>query len=133
VIRTVRIAIAGCGNVAEKYVPHLRQSEACELVAVCDPLADRVHSFAQTYGIERIFQDVDQMLDTLDFELLVNLTPIQQHAPINRKALEAGRNVWCEKPIATDLRDAQSLLALAWQRGVGLWAAPDNPIAPAFQ
>lgn len=132
-MRTVRVAIVGCGNVAEKYVPHLRQSEACELVAVCDPLVDRVQSFAQAYGIERTFQDVDQMLDTLDFELLVNLTPMPLHAPINRKALEAGRNVWCEKPIATDLTEAQSLLALARQRGVGLWSAPANPIAPAFQ
>jgi hypothetical protein len=43
----------------------------------------------------------------------VNLTPIQQHASINRLALEAGRNVWCEKPIATDLREAQELLSLA--------------------
>src|SRR5260370_39324277 len=131
--RTVRVAIVGCGNVAEKYVPHLQQSATVELVAVCDPLVDRAHSFAQAYGIKRTFQDVDQMLSTLDFELFVNLTPMPLHAPLNRKALEAGRNVWCEKPIATDLAEAQSLLALARQRGVGLWRAPANPIAPAFQ
>ncbi len=132
-MRTVRVAIVGCGNVAEKYVPHLQQSATVELVAVCDPLVDRAHSFAQAYGIKRTFQDVDQMLSTLDFELFVNLTPMPLHAPLNRKALEAGRNVWCEKPIATDLAEAQSLLALARQRGVGLWSAPANPIAPAFQ
>ena len=132
-MRTVRVAIVGCGNVAEKYVPHLQQSDAVELIAVCDPLVDRAHSFAQAYSIEHTFQDVDQMLWTLDFELFVNLTPMPLHASINRKALEAGRNVWCEKPIATDLAEAQSLLALARQRGVGLWSAPANPIAPAFQ
>jgi predicted dehydrogenase len=132
-MRKVRVAVVGCGNVAEKYVPHLQQSAAVDLVAVSDPLVDRARSFARAYTIEHSFHDVDHMLCTLDFELLVNLTPIQQHAPINRLALEAGRNVWCEKPIATDLAEAQALLALAQQRGVGLWGSPANPIAPAFQ
>src|SRR2546430_13706808 len=112
-MRKIRVVVVGCGNVAEKYIPHLQQSAAVELVAVCDPLKDRVQSFAQAYEIEHTFQDVDRMLSTLDFELLVNLTPIQLHAPINHKALQAGRNVWCEKPIATDLSEAQSLLSLA--------------------
>lgn len=132
-MQTVRVGIVGCGNVAEKYVTHLRQSAAVELVAICDPLVDRARSFAQAYSIEHTFHDLDQMLSTLDFELLVNLTPMPLHAPINRKALEAGRNVWSEKPLAQDLRDAQELLALARQRGVGFWGAPANPIAPAFQ
>lgn len=132
-MRKVRVAVIGCGNVAEKYVPHLQQSAAVELIAVCDPLVDRAGSFAQAFGIEHTFQDVDQMLRTLEFELVVNLTPMPLHAPINRKALEAGSNVWCEKPLAEELTEAQALLTLAQQHGVGLWGAPANPIAPAFQ
>jgi len=132
-MRKIRVVVVGCGNVAEKYTPHLQQSAAVELIAVCDPLRGRARSFAQAYGIEHTFRDVDQMLGSLDFELLVNLTPMQQHAPINRKALQAGRNVWCEKPIATDLSEAQSLLSLAQRHGVGIWSAPANPISPNFQ
>jgi predicted dehydrogenase len=132
-MRKVRVGVVGLGNVAEKYVPHLQQSAAVELIAVCDPLVDRARSFAQAYGIEHTFHNVDQMLKQLDFEWLVNLTPMPLHAPINRKALEAGRNVWCEKPLAEDLTEAQALLALARQQGVGFWGAPANPIAPAFQ
>src|SRR5258707_5643140 len=132
-MRKVRVAVVGCGNVAEKYVPHLQRSTAVDLVAVCDPLVDRARSFAQAFTIEHTFQDIDQMLSTLDFELLANLTPMPLHAPINRLALEAGRNVWCEKPIATDLAEAQALLSLAQQHSVGLWSAPANPISPPFQ
>jgi predicted dehydrogenase len=132
-MRTVRVAVVGCGNVAEKYVPHLQRSTTVDLVAVCDPLVDRARSFARAYTIEHTFQDVDHMLSTLDFELLANLTPMLLHAPINRKALEAGKNVWCEKPIATDLAEAQALLSLAQRHNVGLWSAPANPISPAFQ
>lgn len=132
-MRKIRAVVVGCGNVAEKYIPHLQQSTVVELVAVCDPLRDHIRSFAQSYGIEHTFQDVDQMLSKLDFELLVNLTPMQQHAPINRKALQARRNVWCEKPIATNLREAQLLLSLAQRHGVGIWSAPANTISPNFQ
>jgi predicted dehydrogenase len=133
VLRKVRVGVVGCGSVAEKYVPHLQQSAAVELVAVCDPLMDRARGFAHAFGIEHTFPAVDQMLSMLDFELLVNLTPMPLHAPINRQALEAGKHVWSEKPLAQDLAEAQALLVLARQQGVGLWSAPANPIAPAFQ
>lgn len=132
-MRKVRVAVVGCGNVSEKYLPHLQQSSAVELVAVCDPLVERAQRHAQAYSIEHVFHDIDQMLDELDFELLVNLTPMSLHAPFNRKALEAGRHVWCEKPIAANLKEARALLALARQQGVGLWGAPSSPISPAFQ
>src|SRR5260221_329652 len=131
-MRKVRVAVVGCGNVAEKYVPHLQRSTAVDLVAVCDPLVDRARSFAQAYTIEHTFQDIDQMLSTLDFELLANLTPMPLHAPINRLALEAGRNVWCEKPIATDLAEAQALLSLAQQHSVGCGAEPAIPFLLPF-
>lgn len=132
-MRKVRVAIAGCGKAAEHYVSHLQQSDTAELVAVSDPVADRADHFVRTYAIEHAFQDADEMLSALDFELLVNLTPMLLHASVNRKALEAGRNVWCEKPMATDLTEAQALLSLAQRRGVGLWSAPAHPISPSFQ
>lgn len=132
-MRKVRVAVAGCGKVSEKYISHLQQSSVVDVVVVCDPVVERVQRQAQVYGIEHAFQDIDQLLTELDFELFVNLTPMPLHAPINRKALEAGRNVWCEKPIAADLAEAQALLALAQRHGVGLWGAPSIPIAPAFQ
>ncbi|GHO82376.1 Gfo/Idh/MocA family protein [Dictyobacter formicarum] len=132
-MRKVRVAVVGCGKVSEHYLPHLQQSSVVELVAVCDPLIERAQRHAQAYSIEHAFQDIDQMLCEMNFELLVNLTPMPLHASFNRKALEAGRHVWCEKPIATDLKEAQVLLALAQQQGVGLWGAPSGPISPAFQ
>lgn len=129
----VRVAVAGCGSVSTKYIPHLQNSSQVEVVAVCDNLLERAQGHAQRYGIERYFTDIDRMLTEVDFELFVNLTPMPFHAPFNRKALEAGRNVWCEKPIATTMEDANALLALAKQRGVGLYGAPNSPTSPAFQ
>jgi predicted dehydrogenase len=61
-MRKVRVAVAGCGKVSEKYIPHLQQSAGVEVVAVCDPVVERVQRQAQVYGIEHAFQDIDQML-----------------------------------------------------------------------
>ena len=129
----IRTAVVGCGSVSGSYVPHLRQSPHVELVAVCDTLVERARGHAETHEIARYYGDLDQMLAEVDFDLLVNLTPMPFHAPSNRKGLEAGKHVWCEKPIATDLRDAQELLELARARGLRLWAAPNSPTSPAFR
>jgi predicted dehydrogenase len=114
-------------------VPHLRRSPHVELVAVCDTEVERARRHATTHQIARYYDDVDRLLAEVDFDLLVNLTPMQFHAPVSRKGLEAGRHVWSEKPIATDLRQARELLELARARGLGLWAAPNSPISPAFR
>lgn len=129
----VRVAVVGCGSVSRSYIPHLKQSPYVELVAVCDSLVERAQQHAETHAIEHYFADIDQMLAEVEFDLLVNLTSMPFHAPFNRKALEAGKNVWCEKPIATDLAEAHELLKLARQRGVGLWGAPNSPTSPAFR
>lgn len=129
----VRVAIVGCGSVSQAYIPHLKQSPHVEIVAVCDALTERARQNAEKYAIEHYFSSFDTMLSEGDFELLVNLTSMPFHAPFNRKALMAGRNVWCEKPIATDLVEAYELLALAKKHGVGLWGAPNSPTSPAFR
>ena len=129
----VRVAVVGCGSVSQKYVPDLKQSPYVDLVAVCDNRLEFARKHAETFAIERYFSDIDSMLAEVDFELLVNLTPMQFHAPFNRKGLEAGRNVWCEKPIATNLDDARALIQLAKDRGLKLWGAPNSPTSPAFQ
>lgn len=132
-MRTVRVAVVGCGSASGKYLRHLGQSPYVNLVAVCDQNHDRARRHAETYAIEHAYQDLGRMLAELDFELLVNLTPMPLHATVSRQALEGGRNVWSEKPIATELAEAQALLALARRQGVGLWGSPANPISPAFQ
>lgn len=129
----MRVAVVGCGSVSEKYVPDLQQSSFVDLVAVCDALPERAHRHAEKYGIQHYFDDIDQLLIQVDFDFLVNLTPMPFHGPFNRKALEAGKHVWCEKPLALNLTEAQSLLALAREHNLGIWGAPNTPMSPAFQ
>jgi len=129
----IRAAVVGCGNVATCYIPNMKKSPYVEVVAVCDNLPDRAKSLAETYEIERHYGDYGQMLREVEFDLLVNLTSMPFHEPYSRLALESGKHVWVEKPIATDIESAHALVAFAKQKGLGLWAAPNSPASPAFR
>jgi predicted dehydrogenase len=72
------------------------------------------------------------MLAGAAFDLLVNLTDMQEHERLNKQALEAGKHVWSEKPLANSLAAGQALLELAQKRGVRLWGAPTVVNSPQF-
>jgi predicted dehydrogenase len=64
--------------------------------------------------------------------LLVNLTDMQEHEQLNRRALEAGKHVWSEKPMANSLEAGQALLELARRQDVRIWGAPTVVNSPQF-
>lgn len=129
---SVRVAVVGCGNVSRYYLSDLAASPWTEPVAVCDERLERARAAAEQYGVARAFDDAAAMLAAVPSDLVVNLTAMPAHAPINQLALEAGRHVYCEKPIATTLSEGEALLALARERGVRLWGAPNVVCSPAF-
>ena len=72
------------------------------------------------------------MLAGAPFDLLVNLTDMQEHERLNRQAINAGKHIWSEKPIANSLAAGQELLALSRQKGLRLWGAPTVVQSPQF-
>lgn len=128
----VRVAVVGCGNVATCYIPNMKKSAYAEVVAVCDSRMERAQSLAESYEIEHVYDDFEQMLKNERFDLLVNLTSMPFHEPYSRLALEAGKYVWVEKPISTEIKSAHELVTLARKRGLGIWAAPNTPSSPAY-
>lgn len=132
-MKRIRTAVAGCGKVSLGYIPDLQASPYAELTAVCDVRAETAAEAAGRFGVPRHYVDVGEMLEKERVELLVNLTSMTHHAPINCLALEAGCHVFCEKPLATTLEDALALADLSHDRGLALWCAPNTPISPAFR
>jgi predicted dehydrogenase len=129
----IRVGVAGCGSVSGSYLPNLKKSPHVELVSVCDVAPERAEKRAAENGVPHHFSDIDRMLAGPPFDLLINLTAMQHHFPINLKAVQAGRHVLCEKPIATRLADGRRLLEEAAARGVRLFGAPNAVTSPAFR
>lgn len=130
--RKIRVAVIGCGSVSNMYLPHLAKSPHVELVSACDIRPERAKAQAERFRIPNQYPHIDQLLAGVPFDLLVNLTSMQEHGRLNRQALLAGKHVWSEKPMANTYREGRALLDLARQRKLRLWGAPAVVNSPQF-
>jgi predicted dehydrogenase len=131
-IKRVRVGVIGCGSVSGVYLPHLAKCPFVELVSACDIIPERAERRAKTFKVLHRYPHIDKMLAGADFDLLVNLTDMQEHERLNGQAIEAGKHVWSEKPLANSLAGGQRLLELARKKGVRLWGAPAMVVSPQF-
>ncbi|MGL4729394.1 MAG: Gfo/Idh/MocA family protein [Bosea sp. (in: a-proteobacteria)] len=81
----------------------------------------------------RAYPDFDALLADPDVMIVVNLTPPQAHFETSRRALEAGKHVYSEKPLAMAFEDAESLVALAGDKGLSLSGAPCSLLGEAAE
>ena len=108
----MRIGIVGCGNISGIYLENLLRCAGVEVVACADLDAERAREKAARYGIP-VACYVEELLDNPDVELVLNLTPPRAHAAVSLAALEAGKHVYSEKPLAVDPEDGRRILSLA--------------------
>jgi len=132
VAQKMRVGVIGCGSVSNSYLPNLSASPYVELVSTCDIKPERAKAQAERFQIPHHYPHIDAMLDGSPFDMLINLTDMQEHGRLNRQALEAGRHVWSEKPLATTYDDGLQLLELARAKGLSLWGAPAVVTSPQF-
>lgn len=130
--RRIRTGVIGCGSVSHQYLPQLTKSPYVEVVSLCDIRHERAQKQAQKFRVANTYPNIDTMLAGVPFDFLVDLTDMQQHEAINRRALQAGKHVWSEKPIANSLAAGQELLRIAKQKNVRLWGAPITVQSPQF-
>jgi len=130
--KKIRIGIIGCGSVSTQYLPHLSKCQYAEVVSVCDIIYERAQKHAKDYNIPNSYPHIDQMLAGAPFDLMVTLTDMQEHGRLNKLALEAGRNVWSEKPLANSYVEGRALLDLAAKKRLRIWGAPVVVNSPQF-
>jgi predicted dehydrogenase len=130
--KKIRTAVIGCGSVSGQYLPVLTKCPYVEVVSVCDIKPQRAQKRAQQFNVPHWYPHIDQLLAGEPFDFMVTLTDMQEHEHLNRQALQAGKHVWSEKPIANTLAAGQELLKLAKAKNVRLWGAPITVESPQF-
>lgn len=130
--KKIKIGLIGCGSVSGMYLPHLSKSNYVEIVSVCDIIPERASRAAKNFKVPNQYTHIDQLLAGASFDLLVNLTNMQEHGRLNRQALLARKHVWSEKPMANTYQEGKALLDLAKQQGVRIWGAPAVVNSPQF-
>lgn len=116
-MKKIRVGIVGTGW-GQLQVEAFHRVREVEIVALCDVDAARLEDVAKRYKIAQTFTDYRELLAREDVELVSVATPPDSHYSITRAAIDAGKHVVCEKPLALDTNDACDLLARATKRGI---------------
>src|ERR1044071_8286805 len=115
----VRVGVLGAGAWAEfAHLPGYKRDPRCELVAIADPLVDRANAFAEKFGIPTVYDSHAALIAREDIDLVDVCTPSHTHFELSWAALEAGKHVLCEKPVAYDYRDTRRARDLARSKGL---------------
>ena len=110
--RLLRVGILGCGPIAQfAHFESAVKGRNTELHAICDVAGDLVQRMGDTYLPHRRYHDYNAMLADADVEAVVIATSDSYHVPASLRALEAGKHVFCEKPVAVSIKEAETLAA----------------------
>lgn len=124
-----RIGIIGCGGIANgKHMPALKNQKNAEMVAFCDIVLERATEAAEKFGTSdaKVYENYEELLNDATIDIVHVCTPNDSHADISIAALEAGKHVMCEKPMAKTAADARRMVEAAKRTGKKLTIGYQN-------
>lgn len=127
--KKLKIAIIGCGGIANgKHMPSLAKQPQAEMVAFCDIIQERAEEAAAKYGAEgaKVYTDFQELLKDSSIDVVHVCTPNDSHSVITVAALESGKHVMCEKPMAKTSAQAIEMLEAAKRTGKKLTIGYQN-------
>ena len=128
----MKIAIVGCGFVADYYLATLKLHPELRLQGVFDRIPARAETLSKVYGVPSYHSLTDLLADS-QVELVLNLTNPREHFAISHAALQSGKHVYSEKPLAMEMAQAAELVAMAEQRGLMIAGAPCSMLGETAQ
>jgi predicted dehydrogenase len=135
--RPIRVGVIGCGNVTWNYVPHIHRlnfpRKRAEIVLMCDVVPERGDKMREQYGVEQFTTDERAVIDCPDIDLILVLTSMPEHGRLAKAALEAGKHVLVEKPMAMTLAEGKELVEVARRSPGYLICAPHVVLSPTYQ
>lgn len=127
------IGIIGVGSIAtHRHIPEYQLLEDADIVAYCDIVQERADEYAELYG-GKSYSDYEQLLQDESIDAVSICTPNYLHAEIAIKALNAGKHVLCEKPMATTIEDAKRMIDAAATSNKQLMIAQNQRFTEAHE
>lgn len=117
--RRVRVGVLGAGTWARAaHLPGFARDARCEIVAIADPKKELAEEAARQFGIPHVYDSHEALIARADLDMVDVCTPSSTHFALSWAALEAGKHVLCEKPVAFDFRDTRRAAELARSKGL---------------
>ena len=132
--KTVRLGLVGVGAAAQvNHIPAIKKCEGLELVALCDRDPEKASRVAQKFGVAKSHDRLEDMLADEEIDAVDLCTPNYLHAPMAIAALEAGKHVLCERPLARSASEAEAMVKAAKKAGCTLMCALQHRFRPDSQ
>jgi predicted dehydrogenase len=122
----LKVAIVGCGKIADAHVAQIQRIEGCEIVGVCDREPLMAKQLYERFPVQRWYSDVETLLDESRPEVVHITTPPESHFALAQLCLQAGCHVYVEKPFSVFAGEARKLIALAEEKGLKITAGHDD-------
>jgi predicted dehydrogenase len=122
----LKVAIVGCGKIADAHVSQIRRIPDCEIVAVCDREPLMARQLAERFSIPGQFSDLVELLNSAKPDVVHITTSPESHFSLAKTCLESGTNVYVEKPFTVYEEQAQELIALANKKNLKITAGHDD-------
>ncbi len=128
----MKIGIIGCGNISRIYLQNAARFGNYDIVAVADIVKARAEERAEEFNIPKAYT-TEELLADPEIGLVINLTIPAVHAEIAIQALENGKHVYGEKPLAVSREDGKRMLKVAEEKGLYIGNAPDTFLGAGIQ
>lgn len=126
----LKVAIVGCGKIADQHVLAIRRIPDCGIVALCDREQLMAKQLGERFGISGCFSDLQEMLQAATPNVVHITTPPRSHFPLAQQCLEFGSHIYVEKPFTVTAREAISLTQLAQERNLRVTAGHNLQFTP---
>jgi predicted dehydrogenase len=121
----IRVGVVGCGAISGRYLQTSRMFPILEMAACADLDRSAAEKKAAEFGVPRVLE-VEELLADKSIDIVLNLTVPKAHAPVTLAALDAGKQVYLEKPLAVTREDGQAILQRAKKKKLQVGCAPDT-------
>jgi predicted dehydrogenase len=128
--RLLRVAIVGCGKIADQHVLAIRRIPDCRIVAVCDRELLMAQQLAERFGVANSFSDTQKMLEATRPDVVHITTPPQSHFSLAIQCLNFGSHVYLEKPFTVTATEAEALIQLAHTSNLKITAGHNYQFTP---
>ncbi|HEX7064005.1 MAG TPA: Gfo/Idh/MocA family oxidoreductase [Bacillales bacterium] len=132
-MKPLNIGVIGCGSIAtHRHLPEYADQNDVNIVAVCDIVEERADERAKTYGA-KAYYDYKELLKNSEVDAVSVCLPNYLHAPVSIDALNAGKHVLCEKPMATSKKEAEAMIQAASDNNRKLMIAHNQRFVPSHE
>ncbi len=133
-MKKIGVGFVGTGDISGIYLKNLTTVfREIEIVGVCDLVREKAERAAEKYGITKIYSDMYELFNDPKVDIVLNITRPYEHYEVTKAALEAGKNVYSEKPLAADFEKGVELVKLAKEKSLLLGGAPDTFMGAGIQ